>query len=351
MLLKFLSKDLKLISEKTSVLWQGKKNKTIFITGGTGFFGIWLLMSFIHINKQFNLNNKLIILTRNRNFFLIKHPWLSNYPDIKFIEGNIVDFKFFPDDVHYVIHAATEASVKLNNDNPLEMFDTIVNGTKRVLEFSKIKKVESFLLTSSGAVYGKQPSNINNIGEDYYGAPDIQKIESVYAEGKRISETLCTVYFEKYGLPVKIARCFAFVGPFLKLDSHFAIGNFIGDLLNNKDILINGDGTPLRSYMYSSDLCIWLWTILFKGHNNSPYNVGSDKSISISELAKIILKNSDLNKQKIIVKSPISNSTKLKYVPKIDKAINDLGLEIYNDLEESILKTINFNVKYLKLKQ
>ena len=54
MLLKFLSKDLKLISEKTSVLWQGKKNKTIFITGGTGFFGIWLLMSFIHINKQFN---------------------------------------------------------------------------------------------------------------------------------------------------------------------------------------------------------------------------------------------------------------------------------------------------------
>ena len=130
------------------------------------------------------------------------------------------------------------------------------------------------------------------------------------------------------------------------MDSHFAIGNFIGDTLNKKDVIISGDGTPLRSYMYSSDLCIWLWTILFKGQNNLPYNVGSDKSVSILELAKIISKCNNLKKQKIIVKLPASDSSGLKYVPKIDRAINDLGLRIYNGLEESILKTIEFNKKF-----
>ena len=98
--------------------------------------------------------------------------------------------------------------------------------------------------------------------------------------------------------------------------------------------------------MYSSDLCIWLWTILFKGQNNLPYNVGSDKSVSILELAKIISKCNNFKKQKIIVKLPASDSSGLKYVPKIDRAINDLGLRIYNGLEESILKTIEFNKKF-----
>ncbi|MCV9927419.1 NAD-dependent epimerase/dehydratase family protein [Flavobacterium sp. LS1R49] len=342
-MLDYFNDDLNLILENTKEVWSDIKNKTIFLTGGTGFFGVWLLMSFVFVNRKLDLNSNIIILTRNKNKFLSKHKWILEYPEISFLEGDINDFEFIDINVDYIIHAATEASVKLNSEEPLVMFETVVNGTKRVLDFAKLKKVKSFLLTSSGAVYGKQPSEIENISEDYLGAPITSDPGSMYAEGKRIAEVLCAAHHKMYDLPVKIARCYAFMGPFLMLDSHFAAGNFIRNLLNNEDIIIQGDGTPYRSYMYSADLAVWLWTILFKGQNNSPYNVGSNHSISIAQLANLISKESGNKKINVIIKNPLSTKQFLRYVPNVDKAFNDLNLKIYTDINTSIKKTIHFN--------
>ena len=128
----------------------------------------------------------------------------------------------------------------------------------------------------------------------------------------------------------------------MSLDSHFAAGNFIGNILKKENIIIKGDGTPIRSYMYSADLAIWLWIILFKGANNSPYNVGSDKSISISQLADLILKESNCTDLKKIITTPISNKELLSYLPNIEKAMIDLNLKIYTSIDVSINKTINY---------
>ncbi len=126
---------------------------------------------------------------------------------------------------------AIEASVKLNLESPLVMFDTIVNGTKRVLDLAVEKRVEGFLFTSSGAIYGNQPLNISHMYEEYEGGPDISDSKSIYGEGKRIAEVLCSVYFEKHNINVKVARCFAFIGPYLPLNSNFAAGNFINNII------------------------------------------------------------------------------------------------------------------------
>ena len=84
--------------------------------------------------------------------------------------------------------------------------------TRRALEFSVECGAKKFLLTSSGAVYGKQPATLVRVGEDYAGGPDVSNPQSAYGEGKRISELLCSIYSRQHGLEAKIARCFAFVG-------------------------------------------------------------------------------------------------------------------------------------------
>ena len=341
-MLHHLEEDLDLILIKTKDCWLKLRNQTIFITGGTGFFGIWLQMSFIHINRKLDLNAKIILLTRNKSKFLSDYSWLKGYEEVSFLEGDICDFEFIDDKIDYIIHAATEASVKLNLEQPLTMFETVVNGTKRILEFAKQKEVKSFLLTSSGAVYGKQPHDIVNVDENYVGAPLTFDAGAVYGEGKRMSEVLCAVYYKHYNLPVKIARCYAFVGPFLPLNSHFAIGNFINNALKNEPIIIQGDGTPYRSYMYAADLMIWLWTILFKGADNYPYNVGSDKSISIEELAYEVA-TATASDSNISILEKRKNEPPLRYVPSVERAKINLGLDLNFDLHQAIKRTVKYH--------
>ena len=142
-------------------------------------------------------------------------------------------------------------------------------------------------------------------------------------------------------MPVKIARCFAFVGPYLPLDTHFAIGNFINNVLKKEDIIIRGDGSTIRSYMYASDLMVWLWRILILGESNSPYNVGSDESISIKELAEKIKGVSDSTVSVKILGTQIRKEDVDIYCPNVQKA-NSINTNIKIQISESINKTIKF---------
>jgi len=322
------------------------RNKQIFFTGGTGFFGRWLLESFIHFNDNLNLKAKLFILSRNPEKFLSTNPQFEHRKDIIFIKGDVRDFKFFKKKFSYFIHGALPATY--TQIEPLELLDIGINGTKRVLEFARYCQAEKFLFISSGVVYGKQPPEVKRISENFFGSFEMnfEDIKTYYTEAKRVGELLCYGTIKEWGLNIVIARCFSFIGPFMPLDAHFAIGNFIRDALKGGPIVIESDGTKITSYMYAEDLAYWLWIILLKGKPGEAYNVGSEKEISLKELAKKIAEiYTELTGKKvdiIIKKQPEPGKIPERYVPSTEKAKKELGLKETVSLEEAIIKSLQF---------
>lgn len=336
-----LRSDLDHILIYTEGLWEDLRGKSLFITGGTGFFGCWLLESFAWANDKLDLNASALVLTRNYDAFKKNAPHLAANPSIQFHIGDVRNFKFPDGEFSHIIHAAaTSAVATFHNEDPLVKFDTVVGGTRHVLDFAVQCHARKFLLTSSGAVYGKQPSGMTHVSEDYCGAPDPADPNSAWGESKRAAEFLSAYYSNKHGIETKIARCFSFVGPYLPLDIHYAIGNFIRDALNGGPILVNGDGTPHRSYLYAADLVIWLWTILFKGESCYVYNVGSEEDVTIAELANTVAQSFEKPLEVRIAKTPDLSRPADRYVPSTKRAEINLGLRQMINLGEAIERTI-----------
>jgi nucleoside-diphosphate-sugar epimerase len=333
-----LAHDLDNILARTEPLWQELRGQRILITGATGFFGCWLLESFAWANRRLKLNACAVAVSRHPQTLTQKAPHLAIDPAITLHAADVRHGDFPKGTFTHVIHAATEASLKLNTESPLVMFDTIVEGTRRALQFSISSSVSRFLLVSSGAVYGTQPPQLTHLSESFEGGPDPLNPASAYSEGKRSAELLCSLAASSR-LTTTVARCFAFVGPYMQLDAHFAIGNFISDAMRGGPILVKGDGSPFRSYLYASDLMVWLWTILFKGQSRRAYNVGSEEVLNIATIAREVVAAMPSKLDVNIASPATAGASAHRYVPCTARAREELGLRAEVPLREAICRT------------
>lgn len=330
--------DLDNILAATEEVFRSLQRARIFLTGGTGFIGCWLLESLKHANQRLNLNIQLCALTRNPQAFAAKLPHLAQAPGFTFIQGDVSSFSLAERDFSHVIHAATDASAHLNETNPVAMFDTVVKGTRHVLEFAADIKPERVLYLSSGAVYGQQPWELEKVPESWRGAPDPLDARAAYAEGKRAAEMMCAIYAKQHGLNISIARIFALLGPYLSLDIHFAAGNFIRDAMNGQPIVVQGNGLPCRSYLYAADLTIGLWHMLQRAEPGKAYNIGSDESISIRDLAAKVATLIGDGEYKILGEHDLGWNLG-RYVPDTTALGRDLGVYKTITLDEAIRRT------------
>lgn len=337
-----LKTDLDHILLHTEKLWEEIREKRIFITGGTGFFGSWLLESFAWANDKLNLNASATVLSRNPLAFEKKASHLFRHPAITFIQGDINNFKFPDARFSHLIHAGVYQQLEGEKKSPLLMVNEMLNSTKRVLDFCTRAKVKKLLLISTGAVYGPIPSGLTKIPEDFSGSFDPSMSSSAYHNVRRMMENLGVLYAEEHNFEVKIARCFSFIGPYLPLNGRFAVGDFIMNALSERPILIKGNGKPIRSYLYSADLAYWLWTILFKGRPCRPYNVGSESPITIKRIAEEIAGASEPPLKVSILDKYMTVGVQDRYVPDTTRARTDIGLRQIIPLAECIEKTIRW---------
>ncbi len=316
------------------------KGLRILLTGGTGFLGKWLLHTFIQLRKSFDLNSTLTVLSRDPKGFRDSCPEFVDQPGLDLIAGDVRSFtppagRTFD----FVIHGATAASAKLDQDDPEEMYSVITDGTWHLLEFARRCEARRLLYISSGAVYGTQPPGLSHIPETYEGIPT-----TAYGRGKKASEQLC-IDASTGLLECVIARPFAFVGPYLPLDAHFAIGNFIRDCLGNRPIIIRGDGTPLRSYLYAADLAAGLWTLLLRGEHGRAYNIGSEDAISIRDLACLVRECAGTQNEILIQEQAKEGVLPARYVPSVVRVRQELGLSPRYSLSNAIRRTLAWHRK------
>lgn len=332
-----LGRDLDHIVERVGANWEQLRGARLFITGGTGFVGRWMLESIVRANRQLELGADVVALSRDPERFLAKAPHLVE--GVTYLAGDMRTFTYPEGDFTHVLHMATETNVELSARKPSVEFDTAVEGTKRVLAFARERGATRVLYTSSGAVYGQQPAEVPRVSEDTPIAPPAHDARAAYAHGKRAAEFLCAAEVVESGLPVSIARLFAFVGPHLPMDAGYAVGNFIRDALAGQTIRISGDGTPRRSYLYAADLAWWLWTVLLSGEAGRPYNVGSDAEISILELARTVGRVVNSAEDVSVAQEPVVGAAPRRYVPDVSRAREELGLAPVIGLEEGIART------------
>jgi UDP-glucuronate decarboxylase len=335
-----LARDLDAIYATLAPLWPRLAGGRIFMTGGTGFIGRWMLEALRQADMRLGLDIRATILSRDPVGFAAKAPHLAEHFDL--LAGDIFDFRAPDETFSHVIHAATDASAALNRDDPRRMFDTIVAGTRRALDLAVDTRAARFMFLSSGAVYGAQPWQVTHVGEDWHGGPDPRDPRSAYGEGKRAAEMLCTIYGRQFGLDIVNARIFALLGPLLSLDIHFAAGNFIRDALAGRRIVIEGAGDAVRSYLYAADLTAWLWTLLIGGERGTVYNMGSEEAVSIADLARRVSAILGGDGVEILGK-PDPGWNAGRYVPSTALIRRDLGVAPTIDLDEAIRRTAIWN--------
>lgn len=337
-----LAADLADVVARLGPDWRALRGARLFVTGGTGLIGRWMLETLRLADETYGLGLDVAILTRNPAGFAEKAPALAAWPALRLVAGDVLNLQ--PDGAHYthVIHGATDASADLNENDPLRMFETIVAGTRHTLAFAKAANAGRVLFMSSGAVYGAQPWEITHVDEEYRGGPDLATHRSSYGEGKRAAEILCAIYRRQFDLDVVTTRIFALLGPMLALDIHFAAGNFIRDAMAGRTITVNSDGRAVRSYLYIADLAAWMWAVLLRAPAGATYNLGSEQAVSIGELAERTA--SVLGAAgSLILGRPDQGWNPGRYVPSTHKIRTELGVSATVDLDEAIRRTAAWN--------
>jgi UDP-glucuronate decarboxylase len=313
----------------------------IIVTGGTGFIGSYICKLLV---KQ---GHYVICIDNNFTGSLNNIKELLELPNFHFINHNIIEPIYFNDIIiNQIYHLACPASPKAYQSDPIYTIKTNVFGTLNMLGIAK-KHNSTILLSSTSEIYGDP--NITPQNEEYWGNVNPIGYRSCYDEGKRIAETLTMEYYRTHNINIRIARIFNTYGPYMNKDDGRVVSNFINQCITNKDITIYGNGSQTRSFCYIDDTIDALIKLMNQKLTIGPINIGNPYEITIKELVNIIVSLIPNTKSKITFSELPSDDPK-KRKPCIDKANQYLSWQPTTNLNDGLIKTINYFTSFNNIK-
>jgi dTDP-glucose 4,6-dehydratase len=310
----------------------------ILITGAAGFLGS-------HLSEKYIGEGHIVYALDNlMNGNLNNIRTLLNKRNFKFINEDIRNDKIYsmlPNDLDAIIHLAAQIHVDRSIVNPEETFMINVNGTLKLLEFTRRNDIEKMLFASTSEVYGSA---------EYVPMDERHPLSAKHPYGvsKIAADRLCYTYNETYDLGVDIVRCFNFFGPRQK-DTGYGgvIAIFVNRVLQNKPPIIYGDGNQTRDYMYVQDAVNAFDKVLHSKDNpgKTGINFGTGREISVNEISELVIKQVDNNSLKPIhVESrPVEVQRLFANISKSNKL---LGFEPRIDFEKGLALLIDWYRNY-----
>ncbi len=340
---RIILEDIEQILSTTRVDWDDFSGKRVLITGASGFLPAYLVETLLHLNKTRGLDTHVTALVRNRENYIKRFAQHLDNPNLTVLVQDVSKPISLALPHHFIIHAASQASPKYYGVDPVGTLLANVLGTMQLLELARNHPVISFMYFSSGEVYGETQSIPTK--ESDYGYIDPTSVRSCYAESKRMGENMCVSWHAQYQVPIKIVRPFHTYGPGMRLDDGRVYADFVRDIIENRPILVRSEGTASRAFCYLADATSGFFTVLLRGENGIPYNVGNSQAeISVMDLAnllvglfpekQLVVIKKNIQKTNGYLQSPISRNC-----PDISR-INSLGWEPKTSLADGFKRTI-----------
>lgn len=340
---RIIEADLEYIT-KADLPWESLKNKTVLVSGAAGMLASYMVETLLFINETRQLNIKIIGLVLNIEDAQKRFSHYRGNENLVFICQDVCDKIKINEKIDCIIHAASLATPKVYDKNPIGTISPNVIGTSNLLNLAVEKKVECFLYFSTAGVYGYVSEDNFPIKEDCFGVFNPFDVSSCYIESKRMGENMCAAWMHQCGVPVKIIRPATTYGPGLKLDDGRAFADFIANVVRYQDIEIYSDGKSMRNFCYLADATIGFFTVMLKGKAGQAYNIATEREISILNLAKLLAEKVFLERNlKVIMKQDASkNFLRVQFARTVFdiSKIRELGWDPKITEEEGFKKTV-----------
>jgi len=316
------------------------RNSSILLTGSNGLLGTYIVHLIYWANKTIDLDCKIYCLSLNKPKAAIQELIGSNVIPVQMDLSKPFSIDY---EVDYIFHAACYGQPKKFMENKISTIKLNIDATHTLLEAAKENNAK-LMFFSSGEVYGRLPGDLTSVPESYNGDCSTTGPRAVYAESKRLGETLCAVYGQDYGLKAYVARIGHTYGPGISIHDERVIGNFIKKALTESSIRMLDQGEKIKTFGYTADITKMLVTVMLNG-TDLIYNISGIDTISIRELAQRI---ADYSKVRVIMpygESDLEHISKDQEYVKLDttKFIQEFGKPNFTTLNDGLIRTIDWN--------